>query len=55
MFEGSATTLAYIDPGSGSLLLQFIIAGCVGGCIAMRQRLGAMVLWIRHKAATWRS
>ena len=55
MLEGPATLIAYIDPGSGSLLLQFVIAGCVGAFIALRQRLGAMVLWIRHKAAAWRN
>ena len=55
MLEGPAIIIGYIDPGSGSLLLQFVIAGCVGAFIAMRQRLGVLVLWIRHKVAAWRN
>ncbi len=55
MLENGATLIAYIDPGSGSLLLQFVIAACVGSAIALRQRFGAMASWIRQKATAWRS
>lgn len=33
--------LAYIDPGSGSILLQVILASCIGGIA---------VFWTRIKA-----
>jgi hypothetical protein len=29
--------LAYIDPGSGALLLQTLVAGAVGGLVFFRQ------------------
>jgi hypothetical protein len=29
--------LAYIDPGSGALMLQFLVAGAVGALVFFRQ------------------
>ena len=31
--------LAYIDPGSGSLIIQAVIAGGVGGVIMLRNQI----------------
>jgi len=31
--------LAYIDPGSGSILIQVILASCVGGIVVFWQRI----------------
>ncbi len=47
--------LAYIDPGSGSLLLQFLIAGLVGGGVFFRNQLVGMVSWIRSRASSRKS
>jgi hypothetical protein len=33
-------TLAYLDPGSGSLLLQILIAGMLSGLFFMKASLG---------------
>jgi len=33
----TGSVLAYIDPGSGSLLLQYMIAGMLGGFFAVKQ------------------
>lgn len=34
------TTFAYLDPGSGSYLLQLLIAGLLGGLFALRMFWG---------------
>ncbi len=34
--------LAYIDPGSGALLLQAIVAGAVGGLMVFRNALSVI-------------
>ncbi len=44
MLNDPQTILAYIDPGSGGLLLQFLIAAAIGVCIAFRQGLRAIAL-----------
>jgi hypothetical protein len=31
--------LAYIDPGSGSLIIQAVIAGAVGGTLMLRNQI----------------
>ena len=31
--------LAYIDPGSGSILIQVILASCIGGIAVFWQKL----------------
>ena len=31
--------LAYIDPGSGSILIQVLLASCIGGIAVFWQRL----------------
>lgn len=35
--------MAYIDPGSGSMAFQVILAGALGSVIALRRRLGALI------------
>jgi hypothetical protein len=44
--------LAYIDPGSGTLIIQAIVAGVLGGIFSLgsvlRRRFGLLQ---RHKAA----
>ena len=35
-------TLAYIDPGSGALLLQAIIAGAIGAGVYFRRAIAAI-------------
>jgi hypothetical protein len=39
--------LAYIDPGSGSILIQVILASCIGGMVVFWNRIKA--LFIRKK------
>ena len=34
--------LAYIDPGSGSILIQVILASCIGGIAVFWQKLKAL-------------
>jgi hypothetical protein len=49
MNESVARMLAYVDPGSGSLLLQFLIAGFVGGLAFFRNQLVGMCSWIKSR------
>ncbi len=44
--------MAYIDPGSGSLLLQFLLAGVVGSAVFFRNQVAGLLSWIRHKVFT---
>lgn len=39
--------LAYIDPGSGSILIQVILASCIGGIAVFWQKIKA--LFVRKK------
>lgn len=34
--------LAYIDPGSGSILIQVILASCIGGVAVFWQKIRAL-------------
>ena len=43
--------LAYIDPGSGSLLLQILIAGIVGSGVYFRNQVRGLMTWLRHKVS----
>jgi len=47
--------LAYIDPGSGSLLLQFLLAAVIGSIMFFRNQAGAVVQWVRHKVLSPRN
>lgn len=38
----------YLDPGSGSYLLQLIIAGAMGGLLIMRAYWGKIVNFVRR-------
>jgi hypothetical protein len=44
-------TYAYLDPGSGTLLIQGLIAGVAGGLIAFRQVFGRMLLYLKKGRA----
>lgn|GEM_PF-3009642 len=52
MMNNLPVHIAYIDPGSGSLLLQFLLAGVVGSAVFFRNQVAGLVSWIRHKAFT---
>jgi hypothetical protein len=39
----------YIDPGSGSILLQFLFASAVGAVIYFRKFIGGIVRSMREK------
>lgn len=34
--------LAYIDPGSGSILIQVVLASCIGGVAVFWQKIKAL-------------
>lgn len=40
--------LAYIDPGSGSILIQVILASCLGGIVVFWSKIKS--LFIRKKS-----
>jgi hypothetical protein len=42
--------IAYIDPGSGALLLQFILAGLVGGVVYFRNQVVGLASWLKDRA-----
>jgi superfamily II DNA or RNA helicase len=44
--------LAYIDPGSGSLIIQAVIAGIVAIPFFFRQQIGRVVRAVRKTDAT---
>jgi hypothetical protein len=39
---GNFSFLAYVDPGTGSLILQMLIAGVVGASVFFRSALGRL-------------
>ena len=39
-------SLAYIDPASGTLILQAVLAGLIGGAAIFRRSIAAAVLWV---------
>lgn len=41
--------MAYLDPGSGSFILQVLIAAILGGMIAFRSYLGKAINFLRTK------
>ncbi len=43
------TKQAYLDPGSGSYLLQLLIAGLLGGAFAIRASWGKIKNFFRRK------
>lgn len=40
--------LAYLDPGSGSLLIQALLAGLFGVLVSIKLWTGKVGGWIRH-------
>ncbi len=55
MTESLPVLIAYIDPGSGSLLMQFLIAGFIGAGAFFRHQIGGLLSWIRHKTFAHKS
>ena len=47
--------LAYIDPGTGTLLLQFLLGAVVGGTVFFRSQFARVVGWIRNIASPHQS
>lgn len=41
--------LAYIDPGSGSLFFQLLIAGVAGALFTFKNQLALIRVWIKSK------
>jgi hypothetical protein len=50
MAIASLYCLAYVDPGAGTLLAQFILAAGLGSLMVLRNHLIGMASWIRKKA-----
>jgi hypothetical protein len=44
--------LAYIDPGSGSLLIQVVIASLVAAPFVLRQQIGRLIQRIKGQPVT---
>ena len=45
----SFIVFAYIDPGSGSIILQFLIATLVGAAFYFRRLIASIIQSIRNK------
>ncbi|MGD9611964.1 MAG: hypothetical protein AB7V22_03595 [Kiritimatiellia bacterium] len=43
--------LAYIDPGSGSILIQVVLASCIGGIAVFWQKIKALFTGKKPAAA----
>lgn len=43
------TIIAYIDPGSGSLFFQLLIAGVAGAALTLKSQFRFIKLWIKSK------
>jgi hypothetical protein len=43
------TILAYIDPGSGSLFFQLLIAGVAGALLTFKTQMGLIKVWIKTR------
>lgn len=43
------TILAYIDPGSGSLFFQLLIAGVAGALLTLKTQFGFIKMWFRTR------
>ena len=44
----SFSLLAYLDPGSGSFIIQLIIAGALGGMFLLRSYIGRLFASVRR-------
>ncbi len=40
--------LSYIDPGSGSLMLQMILASCAGVILFFRKSVSSLFSWFKR-------
>ena len=49
-FGSLKLTFAYLDPGSGSILLQLLIASLLGGLVLLRSSWGRIKSFFRRDA-----
>jgi hypothetical protein len=47
---GAPVLLAYLDPGSGSYLLQLLIAGLLGGAFVIKSQWARIRAWFSRKS-----
>jgi hypothetical protein len=47
--SGADGKMAYIDPGSGSLIIQIILASALGFLFIIRNKIGQFFKWISAK------
>ena len=50
LFSGLGDKLAYLDPGSGSFLLQLLIAALLGAAVALRASWSKVKGWFGIKS-----
>ncbi|MCC7533870.1 MAG: hypothetical protein IT246_08025 [Bacteroidia bacterium] len=43
------SVLLYIDPGSGSLFFQLLIAGIAGAAFTLKNQIKLLAFWIKSK------
>jgi hypothetical protein len=48
---GAPVLLAYLDPGSGSYLLQLLIAGLLGGMFVLKSQWGRIKSWFSRRSS----
>lgn len=51
-YEITGLTLAYIDPGTGGIILQMLIAGLVGAAVFFRQAIAQFFSLFTRKKKT---
>jgi hypothetical protein len=51
VLHSASAVLAYIDPGTGSIVLQVVIAGMLTGGVLLRRYLFAPLAWFRGRGA----
>lgn len=52
LFSAWADKLLYLDPGSGSFLIQLLIAALLGAAVAIRASWGRIKGWFGIKTKT---
>jgi hypothetical protein len=51
MTQACSAVLAYIDPGTGAMVLQVLLATVLGAGVMFRRFLGAPLAWFRKSDA----
>jgi len=55
MLNNACINLAYIDPHSGTLFVQFVIASLVGGLAFFHHQVIGVCIWFRSKIPSRRN